>query len=123
MSYAKDRKEFIDVLQEEYKHRKPAEVQALARALMTRASTSERYAVMLSSVEMTAAAQERMEQADAKNDAAIEALCKEWGLVPVFSGDPRGYTVKVILPSGRYNTWGGKECGWGVPARDPGIKF
>jgi len=33
----------------------------------------------------------------------------------VFGGDPRGYTVKVILRNGKYNTWGGAEDGWGVP--------
>ncbi len=30
-------------------------------------------------------------------------------------GDPRGYTLKLQLPTKRYNTWGGKEEGWGVP--------
>lgn len=30
-------------------------------------------------------------------------------------GDPRGYTTKLHLPSGEYNTWGGKEEGYGVP--------
>lgn len=33
----------------------------------------------------------------------------------MFSGDPRGYTVKVLLRNGRHNTWGGAEDGWGVP--------
>lgn len=31
-----------------------------------------------------------------------------------FSGDPRGDTVKVILPQGQYNTMGGEESGWGI---------
>lgn len=31
-------------------------------------------------------------------------------------GDPRGYVVKLKLASGRYNTWGGPDCGWGIPA-------
>ena len=31
-------------------------------------------------------------------------------------GDPRGYTLKLRLPSGKGNTWGGDECGWGVPS-------
>lgn len=31
-----------------------------------------------------------------------------------FSGDPRGYTVKVQFPDGRGNTWGGDEEGWGI---------
>lgn len=32
-----------------------------------------------------------------------------------FGGDPRGYTVKLIFPSGHNNTWGGPDDGWGVP--------
>lgn len=30
-------------------------------------------------------------------------------------GDPRGYTVKLFMPDGRYDTWGGAEEGLGVP--------
>lgn len=30
----------------------------------------------------------------------------------VFSGDPRGYTVKLVLSSGRTNCWG--QDGWGI---------
>lgn len=29
-----------------------------------------------------------------------------------FDGDPRGYVVKLELPDGSYNTWGGKEEGF-----------
>lgn len=38
-----------------------------------------------------------------------------------FEGDPRGYTIKLIVPDPRhpgrnlYNTWGGSETGLGVP--------
>ncbi len=31
-----------------------------------------------------------------------------------FGHDPRGNTVKLFLPSGRYNSWGGTEEGWRV---------
>lgn len=31
-----------------------------------------------------------------------------------FTGDPRGYCVRLMLEDGRYNTWGGAEDGWGV---------
>lgn len=31
-----------------------------------------------------------------------------------FGHDPRGNTVKLFLPSGRYNSWGGAEEGWRV---------
>jgi len=29
------------------------------------------------------------------------------------TGDPRGYCLKVHMPDGSHNTWGGKEAGWG----------
>jgi hypothetical protein len=48
-------------------------------------------------------------------EAKIRAICEEIGCGVKLGGDPRGYTVKVIVPSGRYNTWGGAEDGWGVP--------
>ena len=34
----------------------------------------------------------------------------------LLSGDPRGFTVKLLLPrTNKFNTWGGAECGYGVP--------
>lgn len=120
MSYQKDREEFIAVLVSELTPKYPThEVMALARSLMRKASTSQRIAEMLCSVEMSERRQARIEKQDESNDAAIERLCKQYGLECRLQGDPRGYTVKVILPSGRYNTWGGEPYGWGVPARDP----
>lgn len=38
------------------------------------------------------------------------------------SGDPRGFTVKLILQSGEYNSWGGKESGYGVPTRERSVE-
>ena len=33
-----------------------------------------------------------------------------------FGGDPRGFTVKVMMPKTKlYNSWGGAEEGYGVP--------
>ena len=49
---------------------------------------------------------------DQKREEAIEAritaICEKLGCKPIFSGDPRGATVKVIVPSGRSNSWGGE---------------
>jgi len=45
----------------------------------------------------------------------IKEICAEFNLPVTLGGDPRGYTVKVKLPSGAYNTWGGSEEGYGVP--------
>jgi hypothetical protein len=123
MSYQKDREEFIRVMLEEFPGRAHGEVIAMAKDLMRKASTSERIATVLCSVEMSEKRQARIEAEDERNDAAIKRVCDAWGMVAVLSGDPRGYTVKVKLPSGRSNTWGGSEHGWGVPAREPRINF
>lgn len=46
------------------------------------------------------------------------AYCATVGIVPSFSGDPRGFVVKVRWPDlgekTPFNTWGGPEDGWGV---------
>ena len=64
-------------------------------------------------------AQDRLDAYIEKREGQIErritAICAELGLSPNFQGDPRGYTVKVALPNGAYNTMGGREDGWGVP--------
>ena len=52
-------------------------------------------------------------------DRAVKVLREaERALKIKFSvnGDPRGHVVKLKTPkSGRYNTFGGAEVGWGVP--------
>ena len=62
---------------------------------------------------------EAWEDARTKREASCERritkLCAPFGIVPRFGGDPRGYTVKLQLPSGAHNTWGGREEGYGVP--------
>jgi hypothetical protein len=55
---------------------------------------------------------------DAPSDAAIEARIRQLvdalpryrnqPIVPVFSGDPRGATVKLRMPDGRSDDWGGE---------------
>lgn len=56
---------------------------------------------------------------DEKREEGIQARVTKalapYGITPNFSGDPRGYTLKLILPSGKWNTWGGEEEGYGVP--------
>lgn len=44
-----------------------------------------------------------------KLEKAIADVCRKIdpGCVPVFSGDPRGATVKLRVPSGRTNDFGG----------------
>ena len=59
-----------------------------------------------------------LEKRQAQVEARIVAILKPFpGIVADFGGDPRGYTVKLQLPSGAYNTWGGQESGYGIPQR------
>jgi hypothetical protein len=54
---------------------------------------------------------------DCRTSARLRDRLTALGFSADFSGDPRGYVVKLHLPSGAYNTWGGKESGYGVPTR------
>jgi hypothetical protein len=45
--------------------------------------------------------------------AEVEFVAEALGLDVETDGDPRGYTIKLRLPSGRFNSWDGLS--WGVP--------
>lgn len=49
------------------------------------------------------------EKTVARLEAKVRAVCEEINpaCVPVFSGDPRGATVKLKVPSGKVTDWGG----------------
>ena len=46
----------------------------------------------------------------------IRDICAGFNLPVTLGGDPRGYTIRVKLPSGAYNTWGGSAEGYGIPS-------
>lgn len=54
------------------------------------------------------------EKADDRARAKLQAIADRYGAKVKLGGDPRGYVVKLILASGRHNTWGGASDGWGV---------
>lgn len=48
-------------------------------------------------------------------EARVLKLSALFSLKADFSGDPRGYTVKLHAPTGTmYNTFGGQESGYGI---------
>lgn len=50
------------------------------------------------------------------SEKALRAWAKRHGVALRLGGDPRGFTVKVMMPrTGAYNTWGGESEGFGVP--------
>ncbi|MFC5392647.1 hypothetical protein [Bosea vestrisii] len=54
------------------------------------------------------------DKADERALAKLQAIADRYGATVKIGGDPRGYVVKLILASGRHNTWGGASDGWGV---------
>lgn len=54
------------------------------------------------------------ERKEAQIEGRVTRRARRLGFGVKFTGDPRGYCTRFLLPSGRYNTWGGKEDGWGI---------
>ena len=55
--------------------------------------------------------QQRQDMIPAKQEkieAAVEKLCAKYGCKAIFSGDPRGNTLKIEVKSGYSNSWGGE---------------
>ena len=50
--------------------------------------------------------QARNEKTEHRVQRALIDLGQRFGFEPVFSGDPRGATVKLKVRSGRYDDWG-----------------
>lgn len=102
-SYAKEREEFIARMTAAFGLDKLHDVMLLLRHAKTHGNPPGPL--------HSATARERQERLEKR----IKAICEKIGCRVETDGDPRGYTVKVFLPTGEYNTWGGAESGWGVP--------
>ena len=83
----------------------------VARRLMRYARTHGRLAETACNRELTP----REEKQDGLTERHISELAATVGAAAKFSGDPRGYTVKLAWKDGAHNTWGGASEGWGVP--------
>ena len=58
---------------------------------------------------------ERQERRKQNLQTRIKAALERAGLVlNHFNSDPRGYAVYLDLPDGSYNSFGGRECGYGI---------
>jgi hypothetical protein len=60
--------------------------------------------------ELTETDAQRVETVETK----IREIAAPLGLKVHFDGDPRGYTVKLHSEPACWNTWGGKESGYGI---------
>ena len=45
---------------------------------------------------------------ESKIEAAVSDLCSKFDCRAIFSGDPRGNTIKIAVSSGYSNSWGGE---------------
>lgn len=69
--------------------------------LLKRASINQYFAVEDCNVGLS----EDAERVEEVNREKIAELCKEFGIEPVYQGDPRGITVKLKMSSGFTNDW------------------
>ena len=122
MSYQKQRESFIARVISEAAPTTPADflsrpswsVRAdLARGILRDAATHHRLCEVDCNEGLT---EKQARQSDAC-ERRILARCAELGpgFGAVFSGDPRGATVKLVVPSGYSDSWGGE--GLCVPVR------
>ena len=128
MATAKEREEFIAAMVREFPNKSADSVAQLARLLLRHAKTHGRLAEETynghpaqGSPSLPAATinrlQEKWDARIARQEKQVERrmseIAAELGAKIDFGGDPRGYTVKLILPSGHSNTWG--QDGFGIP--------
>lgn len=89
--------------------------------LIRLARASQRYNEILCSVEMSEDEARRQQGLDDARIRKADEICSRYCFTLLTGGDPRGYAFKVIfrpldLENSPYNTWGGREDGWGVPS-------
>jgi len=128
MATAKEREQFIAAMVREFPGKSADEVTRLARLLLRHAKTHGRLAeescnghpiqssptaAMALVNRLQAKWDARIERQEKQIEHRIAEIAAELGCAADFGGDPRGYTVKLQLPSGRMNTWG--QDGFGVP--------
>lgn len=107
MSYNTEREEFIVVMLSEGMDL------GTSRAILRDANTVQRLAAEECNRELRPAEVRRANDAERR----ITERCAAANVRPEFSGDPRGACVKLRLPSGRSNSFGGDGL-WCVPTRN-----
>lgn len=120
-----ERDEFVAVLARELPDMAAHHVAELAGFLVAASRKMDRLAVALCNGDID---QEPFSKRADRLREKIDAKFAEFGKLEYLKdkmpaiqfqlgGDPRGYTLKLHLPSKRHNTWGGEEAGYGVPTK------
>lgn len=110
MSGNDERLEFVAALSRELPNHSIRSVLELAKTAMRQGATYGRLAVALCNGEID---QPEYDKRTERIEQRLNKLLGVLGIEANYGGDPRGYTVKLVFPSRRSNTFGGD--GWGVP--------
>ena len=124
MSKQKDREEFVAIMAREV----PSMPLDAVRRIMREATTLDRLAVAMCNGDWPCDNGERKTKQcsecamgyapsslskagvcpDCRAQARVRKVCEAYGIVPDFSGDPRGCVLKLKVPSGYNNSFGGE---------------
>lgn len=94
------------------------ESSGLCSLLCRHARTYERIQELWCSYEMTDRETRYYEKREASLEKRMRWAAERLRIGIKFTGDPRGCCVKLLLPSRRYNSWGGEEDGWGIDVQN-----
>lgn len=106
MATDKERRAFTKTLMEHVPGTAAMTTDRAAYLLLRHGTTHKRLQEMACTVEMTEGQERRHEAQDTACEERITAICTAVGITPIFSGDPRGHTVKLTLPDGYVDDWG-----------------
>lgn len=91
---------------------------SIALSLVRAAKALSHIAELQCSVEMSERTAALVELREKHLQSQVHHNCAAIGVTATFSGDPRGYVVKLHFgPDAKRqpgNTWGGTEVGWGI---------
>lgn len=89
----------------------PYDIASIVRHNAARYSTiQERWC----SEEMSDRTTADLEKRESRIETRIRDLLAPYGITVSFHGDPRGFCVYLHLPSGKHNSLGGREDGYGI---------
>ena len=107
-----EQEKFLDVLVQESSHTSEDFIRELGNQILVLAKKNQRY----SELECNRVLTKREQYLSGKVEENIRSIGERLHVSFSFDGDSRGFTVKLKTPrTGKFNTWGGKEDGWGIP--------
>lgn len=110
MTRSQEFAEFCLVMAQAYPDKNQEDLAKSLVSLWKLADTIKRLSVAECNRELSDIEKDRMKNSEQK----AEKISKEMGFKLQHMSDARGYALKFILPTERYNSMGGKECGWGI---------